>query len=150
MPAKQSNGKVQETSVIIFEFTDNKCLALKPASCEPGHEAETLTRRVGKGRGSSEFADPQTIVLSQRPIKTTACKISRYVPPQAVNSIPGAYRSYRRANCAAIVSAERAGGMDDDPGVWMYPRADHKHRQCLPDSQTQESTAAMSRQERVV
>jgi hypothetical protein len=71
--------------VIIAEFTDNKCLALKPASCEVRHEVEVLTQCVGKGRGSSEFAGPQSLILSKRPIKTTAHKILGYVPHKTLN-----------------------------------------------------------------
>jgi len=90
------------------------------------------------------------LVLSQRSIKTTVRKISRYVPPQVAQSIPDICSGGWHANDTAIVLSEQVDGMDEDLCVWMCPRINDQHRQCLPDFQTQGNTVAMSQPERDV
>jgi len=90
------------------------------------------------------------LVLSQRPIKTTACKTPRYVPLHVAQPIPDVFRGGWHATDTAPVPRERADGMDEDLGVWMYPRTNIQRRQCPPDSQTQENTEAMFQPERDV
>lgn len=60
--------------------------------------------------------------LSQRPIKTTACNISRYVPVQVAKPTPDVYHRCWRANSTTVVSMKRTDGMDEDLDVWMYPQ----------------------------
>ena len=140
---RESGERVQDTSMIIIEFTDNKSLALKPASCEERHEVDSL----GVWEREETFRSlpiPNHLALNQRPIKTTVCKIPRYVSPQVAQSIPNVYRGSWHASDTTVALRERADGMDEAPGVWICPGTDVEHRQCLPDSRTQENTAATS------
>ena len=62
------------------------------------------------------------LIVSQRPIKTTACKIPRCVLPRVVESIPDVCRDHCHTNNTVIMLVERTNWMDGDLGVWMYPR----------------------------
>jgi hypothetical protein len=141
---RENEERVQDISVIIIEFTDNKSMALKPASCEAKHEVDSLGGWEREGAFRS-LPIPNPLALNQRSIKTTVCKIPRYVSPQVAQFIPNAYCGGRHANDTTVVLRERADGMDEALGVWMCPGTDIEHRQCLPDSRTQENTAATSR-----
>ena len=123
MPVKQRNArerKVQDTNVIIFGFTDNKYLALEPASYEARQDGHLL----GVWEREEDLRNlpiHNPLVLSQRSIKTSACKISRYVSPRAPRSILNVRCRGLHVNDTTIVLREQADGMDEDLGVWMCP-----------------------------
>lgn len=71
--------------MIIAEFTDNKYLALKPASCEARHLVEHSLGVWEREEDLRRLPVHNPLVLSQRPIKTTARKTPRYVPCVSLN-----------------------------------------------------------------
>ena len=94
------------------EVTDNKYMALKPASCKVRHKAEHSLGLWEKEEDLRSLPIHNPLVLSQRPIKTTDCKISRYVSPQVAKSISDACHCDCNADDIAIALGERADGMD--------------------------------------
>ena len=78
VPLKESSsereGEVQGTSVIIVGFTDNKYLALKPASCEARHEVEDSLGVWEREEGLRSLPTHNPFVVGQRLIKTTTVK----------------------------------------------------------------------------
>ena len=123
VPLKESSsereGEVQGTSVIIVGFTDNKYLALKPASCEARHEVEDSLGVWEREEGLRSLPTHNPFVVGQRPHQDNDRKISRYVHPQVAHSIPDVYGSNWRANYITLALRGRADGMDEGLGVWM-------------------------------
>ena len=107
--------------MIITEFIDNKCLASKPASCEARHEVEHSLGVWEREEDLRRLPIHNPLVLSQRPIKTTARKTPRYVLLQVAQPIPDVCSGGWHPNDTALVLRERADGMDEDPSVWMSP-----------------------------
>ena len=65
--------------MIIVEFTDNKYLASKPASCEARGEVDHSLGVWEREEDLRNLPIHNPLVLSQRSIKTTARKTPRYV-----------------------------------------------------------------------
>ena len=109
--------------MIIIEFTDNKYLALMPASCGARHEVEHSLGVWEREEDLRNLPIHNPLVLSQRPIKTKACKISRYVPPQVAQSIPDVYCGGMHTNDITIVLKEWGGWDGWRPWRLDVPRA---------------------------
>lgn len=89
---QENERNVQDKSVIIFEFTDNKSLALKPTSYETRHEVDTYLA-CGKEKRVSGFC--RSIIPSSsvngpsrhRPVKSQGMRPGRSLDPSQTSVI---------------------------------------------------------------
>lgn len=66
--------------MIMVKFTDNKYFGTEACIMQRKMTRQRLPG-VGKGKDLRSLPIHNPLALSQRPIKTAACKISRYVHP---------------------------------------------------------------------